>query len=436
MASLDGAVVDDQQKTGSLEAEECKVIIDGIKYDLTKWVPFHPGGDYVLRKYNGLDATDAFAAFHSEEARKKLLMMKSEPLSEAEKKANKKDADFDELKALIEKAGLLDRSPFFYTYKTLETLSFFVVGVILLIYGYWLPSAISMGIFWQQAGWLSHEYCHHCVFTNRKYNNRFGLFMGNLLQGYSITWWKDRHNTHHAITNVVDSDPDIDNLPLFIWSEHDFHRLLQWNTTLSKILQYQAFYFLPFCLFLRLIWCLQSALFTGDMATAPSKVYQAAAATERRLLLCHWTMVLSLVYAFCPTYSAMIYFLMISEFIGVFGIAVIVFFNHYACEHFPDSDKKQLTFLDMQLRSTRNATPGYVMDWLAGGLNYQIEHHLFPTMPRNNLYKASLIIKEFCKKKNYTYQSTSFLEGIVILHKHLWAMGQDVPRYIAKAKQL
>lgn len=428
----------DQNTDTKPQDDECIVVIKGVRYDLTKWVPYHPGGDYVLKKYNGLDATDAFFAFHSEEAIQKLSKMSGTPLTEEETKESVKDNDFEELKALMNKEGLLDPSPLFYTYKTLETLGFMIAGVILLVYGYWLPSAISMGIFWQQSGWLSHEYCHHSVFKNRKYNNWMGFLMGNLLQGYSITWWKDRHNTHHAITNVVDSDPDIDNLPLFIWTKHDFHKLVYWGPTFGKVLQYQAFYFVPFCFFLRLIWCLQSILFTSYMKTSPSKVYQDAATFERRLIIIHWVLVLSMIFTFCPSYTAMVYYFLISEMIGGFGIAIIVFFNHYACEHFPDCDKKKLGFVEMQLRSTRNAKPNPVIDWIAGGLNYQIEHHLFPTMARNKLFRAGQIIQEYCKtnNKSYSYQACTFWEGLVILHKHLWTIGQEVPRYIAKAKQL
>jgi len=313
-----------------------------------------------------------------------------------------------------------------------------LLSIVLLVAGYWIPSAIALGLFWQQAGWLSHEYSHHCVFTDRKYNNAFGYILGNLLQGYSISWWKDRHNTHHAITNVLEADPDIDNLPVFMWTPHDFHRLAGWSEKgrqiLGTTLSYQAFYFLPFCATLKLIWCLQSIIFALSMRESLSKQYRSLATMELSLLAAHWIGFASFFF-FLPNVSSMFYYFFISEGIGGFCIAVIVFFNHYACEQFPNAEKTQMNFVELQVRTTRNATPGVLMDWFSGGLNYQVEHHLFPTMPRNNLSKASVVVRQFCKEYNLPYQTADFVEGLVLLHQHLNTIGQSIPRYLEKLKK-
>lgn len=413
---------------------ECSFTINGSSYDVSNWLAYHPGGDDILRKYNNLDATDVFNAFHSQEAYKKLANLKATSAVENKTPQAKHDK-YQELEQRLKAAGLLDRSPFFYTYKTATTVGLLVLSFILLVNNHWLLSAIALGLFWQQAGWLSHEYCHHCVFTNRKLNNAFGYVMGNLLQGYSISWWKDRHNTHHAITNVLEADPDIDNLPVFMWTPHDFHRLASWSpkarNILGTTLSYQAFYFLPFCAFLKLIWCLQSVLFALSMKNSVSKAYRSLANMELTLLALHWIGYASFFF-YLPTFSSMVYYFLISEGIGGFCIAVIVFFNHYACEQFPNNEKTQMSFLELQLKTTRNATPGVWMDWFAGGLNYQVEHHLFPTMPRNNLYKASIIVRQFCKENNLPYQTADFLDGLVLLHKHLNTIGSAIPKYIEK----
>ena len=86
-----------------------------------------------------------------------------------------------------------------------------------------LLAACLLGLFWQQSGWLAHDFLHHQVFQNRTYNNMAGLFLGNVSQGFSIAWWKDKHNTHHAVPNKLNDetiamDPDIDTLPLLAWS--------------------------------------------------------------------------------------------------------------------------------------------------------------------------------------------------------------------------
>merc|ERR1719324_1909517 len=82
-----------------------------------------------------------------------------------------------------------------------------------------LVSAVIMGLFWQQCGWLSHDFLHHQVFDKRGWGNAFGYFLGNFYQGFSTAWWKNKHNTHHAVPNVLHGDPDIDTLPFLAWGE-------------------------------------------------------------------------------------------------------------------------------------------------------------------------------------------------------------------------
>ena len=88
-----------------------------------------------------------------------------------------------------------------------------------------VASALIMGLFWQQCGWLAHDFLHHQVFKQRKYGDLGGIFWGNLMQGYSMQWWKNKHNGHHAVPNLhnssvhaTDGDPDIDTMPLLAWS--------------------------------------------------------------------------------------------------------------------------------------------------------------------------------------------------------------------------
>jgi fatty acid desaturase len=422
-----------ETKTTELKPEAKWFIIDNKKYDISKWENYHPGGKEILQKYYGLDATQVFYAFHGEHAFKKL-----NNLPVIEQTSLDQDPilrEFRVLKAKIEDAGLMKASPVYYTYKTVTTLLFLIASIILLFVdsSYWLLSAISMGMFFQQAGWLSHEYCHHQIFSNRKFNDSMGYFMGNLLQGFSVTWWKERHNCHHASTNILEADPDIDNLPLFIWTKQDFERFQGWdllgpNTTkiLKHTLPYQAYYFLPFCNLLRLIWCLQSARFVADMKDHENKVYQSRSTLEKSLLIGHWSWYMAVLLFLVPwTFTAKISFFFITQFIGGFGIAIIVFFNHYACEHFGINAQtdENLNFVELQLRTTRNGNPSVLLDWFAGGLNYQIEHHLFPTLPRHNLTKVSYMIKEFCKEQNIPYQCEDFFYGVYLIHKQLHETG-------------
>jgi len=259
---------------------------------------------------------------------------------------------------------------------------------------------------WQQLGWVAHEFCHHQASQDRSWNRNMGLFWGNIMQGYSRTWWNDRHNAHHASTNILDVDPDIDNIPVLAWAESDLDKAPAWA---QSSIQYQAYYFLFVLPILRLAWCKESISFALKMGSSTYKTWNKDAQNEIFTLALHWIWA-SCFYFTLPSISWTITWFLISNLLSGFGIAVVVFFNHYSCEKYPQALSGN--FVAMQLFTTRNMTPGLITDWVCGGLNYQIEHHLFPTLPRHNLNKTSVFVKEFCKEQGLPYMCCGFMEGL------------------------
>ena len=85
---------------------------------------------------------------------------------------------------------------------------------------------------------------------------------------------------------------------------------------------------------------------------------------------------------------------------GVY-LALAIAPNHIAMPTWPADTS--LAFLERQVLSSRNIVPNPVWDFLFGGLNYQIEHHLFPTMPRNHFADARTIVKPFCAARGLAY---------------------------------
>jgi len=381
----------------SANTDRIKLIIDGFEYDVTEWRYHHPGGDEIIEKYNGKDASDAFHAFHDVDTFKYLKTLKpkpisipvDEPLTETEL-ASLKNPELVKLvsperlarittawKAFRQKivdAGLLQPDYSWYVMSTAATLSLLTFGILFGLRGWWLISAIMMGLFWQQSGWLSHEYCHHQVFGPRRrvLNTIVAYFLGNFLQGYSINWWKERHNIHHAITNVHDADPDIDNLPLFMWTEEDAARI-ESNPTVSSILPYQHLYFPIFTPALRLIWCLQSWRFSQRLRNHKNLPLKHTYFLESSLLVVHWAWVIPFMmyttyiasHSFISWISLLLSYFLISEGIGGCFLAIIVFLSHTACDIFPATLRKQLPFVDLQVYTTRNMSPGIFMDWFA-----------------------------------------------------------------------
>eukprot|EP00456_Euglypha_rotunda_P078160 TRINITY_DN745_c0_g1_i2.p1 TRINITY_DN745_c0_g1~~TRINITY_DN745_c0_g1_i2.p1 ORF type:complete len:358 (-),score=44.79 TRINITY_DN745_c0_g1_i2:23-1096(-) len=278
--------------------EECILTIDGKTYDLTKWADHHPGGA-LIRQYNGLDATHVFYTFHSEDAVKKLATFKPMKNPPAKSVPSTKDMrsqqildDFDAFKKDLEAKGYFETSLLWYAYKALSTLALAGIGLAFRYYQWYLMSAIFFGLFWQQLGWLGHEFAHHQVFVNRTWNKIMVLFFGNICQGFSSHWWKDRHNSHHATTNILDADPDIDNIPMLAWAPSDLDKAPNWCL---KYIPYQSYYFLLLLPVLRLAWVSRSITFVNEMRTSRYKQYRSDFPLEAITLAIHWTWVAILI---------------------------------------------------------------------------------------------------------------------------------------------
>jgi len=180
---------------------------------------------------------------------------------------------------------------------------------------------------------------------------------------------------------------------------------------------YQNLYFIPWTITLKLIWCLQTINFVLS-PEYQNKSFKKALTWERITLVLHYLLVLWMM-SMTPSILAALAFFFISEFIGGSGIALIVFMNHYACEHLRKDEGKEADFLTLQLTTTKNINPGVFMDWFAGGLNYQIEHHLFPTIPRHNLCKVKPTVEQFCKKYDLPYISQTYSECLTAVELRL-----------------
>jgi fatty acid desaturase len=354
-----------------------------------------------------------FHAFHSDTTMSGLSLRKKlnpQPPAPPVHKTTTATA-FRELREEAKRAGLMDVSLPWYLYKGVSTYMLLFAAVAIMRSGWPILGAFVLGLYWQQMGWLSHEVCHHQVFSNRKLNDAFALFMGNVCQGFSGTWWKDRHNSHHGSTNIVDIDPDLDNLPLLIWSKKDMPRLAG-NRFAQKMIRYQVYYFWFILALLRIIWMLQSYLFAKSMKDSPNSVWRSLAKREWIAINLHYVLQLAILWQ-CP-WNRWIPVFLISNLTAGFGIGVIVFFNHYGAHHYSVASAQETDYFVLQMRSTRNMTPGPFTNWISGGLNQQIEHHLIPTMPRHNLTRFTPIVKKVAKKHNVPYLEEDFIPGLKI----------------------
>ena len=113
--------------------------------------------------------------------------------------------EYVQLKQLVKQRGLLEQQPAYYTWKFLFTLGLLATGIALLfvIHNFWLLllSALYMGFVSMQFGLLGHDIGHRQVFRSGRRSRIAGFLVGNLMVGWSWSWWIDKHNAHHGHPN-------------------------------------------------------------------------------------------------------------------------------------------------------------------------------------------------------------------------------------------
>ncbi|XP_028970823.1 fatty acid desaturase 2 [Esox lucius] len=379
------------------------LVIDRKVYNVTQWVKRHPGGIRVISHYAGEDATEAFTAFHPNltfprKFLKSLLigeLADTEPSQEAGKNAVVVQ-DFQALRERVEKEGLLRAKPLFFS---------LYLGHILLL------EALSLGLLWHwgtswsvtllcsvilatsqsQAGWLQHDFGHLSVFKKSSWNHILHKFIIGHIKGASANWWNHRHFQHHAKPNVFCKDPDVNMLHLFVLGDS---QPVEYGIKKLKYMpynhQHKYFFLIGPPLLIPLYFQIEI------MRTM---------VTRRDWVDLAWSMTFYLRY-FCCYYP----------FFGFFGCIVFFTFVRFLeshwfvwvtqMSHLPmDIDhEKHHDWLTMQLNATCNIEQSPFNDWFSGHLNFQIEHHLFPTMPRHNYQAVAPLVQALCEKHHIPYQ--------------------------------
>ncbi|KAG2228560.1 hypothetical protein INT48_004745 [Thamnidium elegans] len=341
-------------------------------------------------------------------------------------------AEIRDLRDKLKKEGYFHSSKLFYAYKVLSTLALCGTGLGLL-YAYGrtstlavVVSAFIIGIFWQQCGWLAHDFGHHQCFQDRKWNDVLVIFLGNFCQGFSLSWWKNKHNTHHASTNVHGQDPDIDTAPVLLWDEYAsaaYYGALDDEPTMvsrfiaENVLPYQTRYYFFVLAFARFSWALQSFLYSFNQGA----INKSAALNmyERISLILHWSIFGYATIAWNSSIYNMILFFMISQATTGYTLALVFALNHNGMPVISEEKAEKMEFFEIQVVTGRDVTLSPLGDWFMGGLNYQIEHHVFPNMPRHNLPKVKPMVKALCKKYDIYYHDTGFIKGTLEVLKTL-----------------
>jgi fatty acid desaturase len=322
---------------------------------------------------------------------------------------------YAQLSRLIKQAGLLQRRSRYYAWRiaiTAGVLAAGWAGFVLVGDSWWqLAIAVLLAAVFTQIGFLGHDAGHGQIFRSRRANYIVGILHGNLAIGLSYGWWVDKHNRHHAHPNTEGEDPDLEVGPLaFTKGQAGASRGL---ARLAH--RYQAYLFLPLLLLEAI-----SLHINSIKSLANRKAHNRT--REIWLLAIHMAGYLGIVFLVLPPVKALV-FIAVQQ--GLFGIYLGCSFapNHKGMPILTRAD--QTDFLRRQVLTSRNVNGGWITDFVLGGLNYQIEHHLFPSMPRPNLRRSQDLIRTFCQEHGVPYCQTTLWASYGQALRHLGNVGRS-----------
>jgi fatty acid desaturase len=301
---------------------------------------------------------------------------------------------YAELRRAIVEAQLLERAYAYYLWR--GSLSFVLLGVGIGLAVALPPSGVALLVAAPaiafgsvQVALIGHDAGHLAVFKTLRANSLLGSVCWTLALGISFAYWCDRHNRHHALTNDARADPDLQWAGLVAYSEVMASTRPHRSTWLSR---YQAILGPLYALFLPFAFRFEGWQFTLRCLRGPRRGAEVT------------LMVISTIAWLAPAAVFGWWWIVVfcaSQILAGLYLALAIAPNHKGMPIWPSGTV--LSFLERQVLSSRNVTPNPVGDFVFGGLNYQIEHHLFPTMPRNRFGAARELVKPYCAAHGLAY---------------------------------
>ncbi len=317
-------------------------------------------------------------------------------------------AAYAQLRRTVVAAGLLKRAYSYYSLRIFVSYMLLAIAIGMLFvfttYSWSLVECVLLGFAIDQIVLLGHDAGHLAVFRGAQANWTLGQLCWSLCGGMGFWYWCDRHNQHHGRTNDIDDDPDLQSnfllakvLLIFDFTHKHFLALRKRQGPVDHV-KLPSSLRLPLFLLLRLL--VSSYGFRAD-----GWLFTLRSLRGRRRLL-------ELVFLSLNGLLWLIGILSLGwRGLGIF-IGTYLVVGLYAGLVFAPNHKgmpvwtrgTRLSFLERQVLSSRNVTSHPIWDFLYGGLNYQIEHHLFPTMPRVHFRRARAIIQPFCLAHGLPYE--------------------------------
>lgn len=314
----------------------------------------------------------------------------------------------------VRDAGLLKRKTGFYLsiFAVLVlALAGSVAGIALLRDSWFqLLIAAALGVIFTQFAFLAHEAAHRQIFASARLNDTWGRIVAVLVVGLSYAWWMNKHTRHHAQPNVQGKDPDIAKDTISFVEEDA--RASRGLTRL--ITRKQGYLFFP----LLTLEGLNLHKYTVQTLFGKAKVK--GRGIEITLFVVRTVLYLAVLFWLMPPWMALAF---LGVQLAVFGVYMGASFapNHKGMPVLPHDTK--VDFLRRQVLTSRNVTGGWFMDFFMGGLNHQIEHHLFPSMARPHLRHSKRLVQQYCRDHGIPYTQTTLLRSYGIVISYLNRVG-------------
>jgi len=324
-------------------------------------------------------------------------------------------SDYARLSRQVRQAGLLDLRAGHYAWRITITVGLLLGGwaAVLIVGDSWWQLAIAayLAVMFTQIGFLGHDAGHLQISGSRRVSYLLGILLGNLGIGLSYGWWVTKHNRHHANPNTEGADPDIMMKALAMTA-----RQATASSAVSRLIfRCQAYLFFP------MLFGEAASLHTASIR-ALARPTRGRRPAEAVLLGLHVAGYLTVVFMVLDPVKAIL-FILVQQ--GLFGFYMGASFapNHKGMPILQLEDKHD--FLRRQVLTSRNVRGGWLTDLALGGLNYQIEHHLFPSMPRPSLRRSQTLIRDFCLQEGLPYCETSLVGSYAQALGYLNAVGRQ-----------
>jgi len=485
---------------------ECWIAYEGIVYDVTNWLPKHPGGMRAIMSCVGGDATSVMKQLHAPETLTKymkrirrvgilvdnvMIDTNDEIVANEKRRISSKNRsmaiqkDFELLNNKLLREGWYKATPLRYWAPVLRAASYLYIGYFLVQFGKpefsednpflskfaLILGSILLGFYYQNIAFMGHDAGHGSISGDFQIDAWLGFILGNLLTGIDIGWWKSTHYAHHSSTNCVHEDPDIQHLPLMCFEERmadnlwsAYHgRFMPLDDIARAIVPYQHIYFYPVMAVARFNLYIQSLIYIFDTRPFLQKDEKSEEIIDEntgqvkekyawpRAPVIFWIgQVVSLAGYYYSGYcilsslnllSAIICLVVSHVAAGILHVQILI--SHTAMEYCTGGSgahgatcatdgSDETGYYEWQALSTMDVACPPWLDWFHGGLNFQLEHHLFPRIPRWKLRTLMPLVDEIFVKYDIPVKRIPFIEANRIMCNHL----ADVGAAISKVKSV